>query len=286
MAIGTVFTITGREATKASLFNAIANARSRSSICTKIWETIEKSPVKVDFIVFRGGGNAEMLVDEEVAVVGAFGFNPRTKYLELLNALLQEQGRPTVTSMPNPVVYWCPDCRYTVYLDLRPVNALTWYPVQYVVKSPPSHVMDKDRMFAGVNKPITRPLIWATKAVLPPEVVLFHELGHVVQYLTDKPQFVSWLRAHDLNALEADNLRKHEWPMCTEFGLGKRSNYHEDCSFLSELPEKVFFRCAEPGDRAELDRLIAANSAQTMLRGQPVTKVNYFTEHRVSASAD
>lgn len=222
------------------------------------------------------------MVDEEATGVGAFGFNPRVKYLELKNA-----GRPgpPLVSMPNPVVFWCPDCRYTVYLNIAPANALNWAPASYTVNKDSSFIMQQVRMVGATPNTITRPLVWATKLCLPPEIVLFHELGHIRQYLTDKAHYVSWLTTHNIPALEADNLAKHEWPICAEFGYGKRANYHEDQDFLANLPGETYFRCAEPTSRAVLDQKIRANSSPLTLRGRQVTKVNYFTEYRVSPAS-
>ena len=280
MAIGDVFTITGRESGKVQLFKAVANACGKSPTCAKIWETIEKSKITVDFVVFTGGGNAEALVDEEQSGVGAFGFNPREKYLDL-----KRGSGAVLASMPNPVVYWCPDCRYTVYAHIAPAGALLWNAGGYTINAFPTHVMQKATMFGATRNLITRPLVWATKLLLSPEVVLFHELGHIRQYLTAKAKYVGWLGSNNIAALEADNLEKHEWPICQDYHYGRRANYHEDETFLSNLKDFAFFRCADPHDRADLDQKVSARSSQITFRQRQVTKVDYFPEYRASIGA-
>ena len=64
----------------------------------------------------------------------------------------------------------------------------------------------------------------------PQSVVLFHELGHAVQWKTRRQWYDKQID-NGLNSqgffegLERDNLSKVEWPMCQESGVHIRRNY-------------------------------------------------------------
>lgn len=68
--------------------------------------------------------------------------------------------------------------------------------------------------------------------VYPPEIVLLHEIGHAKQYIENP----SWFGKKGVDQaiiegsktvveIEADNLRRHEHPVCQEYGLKQRQNY-------------------------------------------------------------
>lgn len=69
-------------------------------------------------------------------------------------------------------------------------------------------------------------------AVYPPEITLIHEIGHAKQYIEDPARFPSYDREWTLipgtlpnDAIEADNLRRHEHPVCNDYGLPTRTHY-------------------------------------------------------------
>ena len=75
---------------------------------------------------------------------------------------------------------------------------------------------------------------FAKIAPLPPEIVLLHEFGHIAQYMGELPTYVTLFKAGDIAAIEADNLKRNEWPVCEDYGLAKRSTYlHYDGSAVA-----------------------------------------------------
>ncbi len=69
------------------------------------------------------------------------------------------------------------------------------------------------------------PKTFAKLAPLPAELVLLHEFGHIAQYMGELPTYVTLFKAGDIAAIEADNLKRNEWPVSDDFGLAKRSTY-------------------------------------------------------------
>jgi hypothetical protein len=71
--------------------------------------------------------------------------------------------------------------------------------------------------------------------LLPPEIVLIHELGHAKQFIEHPEWFASMdgttgtvRPGTKSNAeIEADNLKRHEVPVCQEFGLKQRALYDD-----------------------------------------------------------
>ena len=68
------------------------------------------------------------------------------------------------------------------------------------------------------------------RLAFPQSVVLFHELGHAVQWKTrqqwDAKQIDKGMNSQGFfEDLERDNLSKVEWPMCQELGVHVRRNY-------------------------------------------------------------
>ncbi|MGH7471035.1 MAG: hypothetical protein ACRENP_24055 [Longimicrobiales bacterium] len=75
---------------------------------------------------------------------------------------------------------------------------------------------------------------FAKIARLPAELVLLHEFGHIAQYMGELPTYVTLFKAGDIAAIEADNLKRNEWPVCDDFGLTRRSTYlHYDGSAVA-----------------------------------------------------
>jgi hypothetical protein len=61
----------------------------------------------------------------------------------------------------------------------------------------------------------------------PPEITLLHELGHAKQFIEG-----GWFDgSKDVKDIEADNLRRHENPVCKEYGLLQRVKYDDFIGF-------------------------------------------------------
>lgn len=64
-------------------------------------------------------------------------------------------------------------------------------------------------------------------------VKLFHELGHAVQWITRRDWFTAkssrelFRRDGYFREIEADNLVRHEWPLCRQLNLPARMHYED-----------------------------------------------------------
>ena len=74
--------------------------------------------------------------------------------------------------------------------------------------------------------------------VYPSEIVLLHEIGHAKQYIENPGWFGSQGIGGAIVAgskttieIQADNLRRHEVPVCKEYGLPQRQNYNDFIQF-------------------------------------------------------
>ena len=83
--------------------------------------------------------------------------------------------------------------------------------------------------------------VWAKKfdTVYPPEITLIHELGHAKQYIEDTSIFASKTvdglvteGSKSIDDIEADNLKRHENPVCKEMGLYQRVKYSDFDGFV------------------------------------------------------
>jgi hypothetical protein len=123
-------------------------------------------------------------------------------------------------------------------------------------------IFDPDLLtiFFRVDQPIYfAPPLPAPVTQVPQEIVLYHELGHAKQFLDNARHYqkmIDWSFGHPITrirtfpngsqtttrdrqnrfqksgyfqALESDNLTKHEWPICAELGFPQRTSYPQFC---------------------------------------------------------
>jgi hypothetical protein len=78
-----------------------------------------------------------------------------------------------------------------------------------------------------LGKPRTTTKTVAKLSPLPPEIVLIHELGHAAQFIKEMPTYSTLFAsgAGGVAQIEADNLKRNEWPICDDYGLRRRSSY-------------------------------------------------------------
>jgi hypothetical protein len=127
------------------------------------------------------------------------------------------------TVLAGPTVFWCPDYSFTYYGDVKGIGMQqdgTLVPKRnnqlisgdYYYKYPTSF------------RPVEVPVVRYTKSLMPPWIVLFHELGHTKQYYSNTP--ANWdIRLQNTDDIEAENLALHEQPICTEATLAIRAHY-------------------------------------------------------------
>jgi hypothetical protein len=85
--------------------------------------------------------------------------------------------------------------------------------------------VSKTIKIAGTERTTTKTV--AKLAPLPADIVLIHELGHAAQYIKELPTYKTLFAAgkDGIAEIEADNLKRNEWPICDDYGLRRRSSY-------------------------------------------------------------
>jgi len=80
------------------------------------------------------------------------------------------------------------------------------------------------------------PVVLMVDATMPSWLVLFHELGHVKQYYESGGEAGWNKKLGDVAAIEADNLKRHENPICRDLKLPIRAHYkHMSFGFTNLL---------------------------------------------------
>ena len=102
-----------------------------------------------------------------------------------------------------------------------------------IVWTPGKSFSTRGASITGYRPASGAPIISGRKAIVvyPAEIVLIHELGHAKQYIEDPGIFArqgpGGIVAGSLTTaqIEADNLRRHEHPVCRDYKLLQRQNY-------------------------------------------------------------
>lgn len=182
---------------------ACGQCKTRSATARQILQYLEKKPYGYDIIILKD--------DEEfgqmMAPTGSTGtdlFDDKDKKHALYRRLTGK------ISIDRPVVLWNPKFKFNYYSDVQGLedNGPTEVNLKliYSGKKVP-YVMT----YGKGNKEKAR-IICATSNFMPPEITLFHELGHVKQYFESyRYQWINF--TDDLIRLEADNLARHEHPI-------------------------------------------------------------------------
>jgi hypothetical protein len=241
-------------------FEEATNGSRLTKTQESIWKFVTNVPEQFDVVIADNASTcpAYTLFLEE-AREGGPGFDPQA-----LEAIQQVTGSRTIEV---PTVVWAPSRPYTVYADAKGVRRDGSGKVLGLDLMNPPYAEPWERMRASEkrwikNKPLLtkggrsygRIVVVVTKYDMPANLVLFHELGHVKQYFTSdyarglmgKSSFVSKMtgRDSDIFAYEADNLRRHEHPMCREMLLPLRAHYKDDLSgWFNHVPQFDLQRC-------------------------------------------
>lgn len=170
----------------------------------------------------------------------------------------------------RPTVFWCADYRFEYYGDVvgcvsKPNGDMT--PIVNVAQlRPGDFYLQYTTTLYGKASVFKVPVVRYTKAFMEPWIVLLHELGHVKQYFEGGADPASWDRAWsvrlgDTDGIEADNLSRHENPVCREAGIAIRQHYKHMANGMGGInqafasPKKApALRVANsPGERVKLD---------------------------------
>jgi len=137
------------------------------------------------------------------------------------------------TVLPRPTVFWCPDYEFEYYGDVDGVSMQA----DGTITTKPLNMLGAGDFYYQYRAAVGMlkvPVVRYTKGLMPPWVVLFHELGHVKQYFQPGENNARaagqldtlWRqRLLDTANIEAENLAKHENPICNEIGIGCRMHY-------------------------------------------------------------
>jgi hypothetical protein len=180
-----------------------------------IWEYLQNDDRDFDVLVTPPAfHNGQMLIEEDKGDVTGLAKN-----------LYQQTFNRQV--IIRPVLIFNPTFSFDVVADIKGLN----------INVDGSRV-NRDTLSAKIDDilwkkpPFSAIVRRGTLTTYPPHVVLAHELGHMKQYFETSDSAISraadWIkRIVDINALEADNLARHEHPYCKELGIPYRVNYKD-----------------------------------------------------------
>ncbi len=212
-----------KTALKIAIYEGIRCSRTAHSLWT--WLDKDGEGRDFDLIVLGTGQNfGQMLTEKDQS--GDDALRARTVYFEKFED----------NEIVRPVVLWNPSFEFDYFGDVkgvdvsnsgdivpRPTSKSGGYYYQYPLGS-----------FGSTKARIVR----VTKGKMPAWIVLFHELGHVKQYF-DGGGLTEWAeRLKDTNAIEAENLSKHENPMCVETGRPIRAHYKHSTHGFHDLVQR------------------------------------------------
>jgi hypothetical protein len=179
-----------------------------------------------------------------------------------------------VDVIKRPTVIWNPRYDLECLCDLAGIR--------FNPANLPAHKSKKDaRLLDGdilyKHRNTQRPTLRATRWKLPAWVVLYHELGHAIQYFEAVVSKNARQRAEALAVkfgadFEADNLTRHENKICAESGLPVRKYYLSDMAafeeyigrYITDQAEKklAIFIADNPTDRVAIERKLKESIKQ------------------------
>ena len=194
---------------KMAIFEGIKQSRTAHTI----WTWLEKEGAKREFDVMLldpGENFGQMLTEGDQSSPDAE--RGRARYLK-------DFGGDT---LPRPAVLWNPRYDFEYYGD---VAGVTVNASGDMVPEPTSKPGGYHYQYKGKFGTQKIRVVRVTRAFMPAWIVLFHELGHVKQYF-EGGDLAAWKsRLGDTNGIEAENLAKHENPMCVETKKPVRAHY-------------------------------------------------------------
>lgn len=203
---------------KMAYLQASFDGLKQSKTAMKIFTYLEKPKLPFDVIILSRGENyGQMLTDQDQS--GAEAVVARDKYNEHF-------GTRTIA---RPTVLWNPFYDFEYFGDVTGVRLTPdgqIYPkLLGELKSGDYYYQYKTT--GKFARTIKVPVVRCTLSTMPAWIVLYHELGHVKQYFEGGNNAVNtWIeKLKDTASIEADNLDRHENPICKEAQLGIREHY-------------------------------------------------------------
>lgn len=207
---------------------SIATGKAKSQTCKAIMEYLNDGSHSrpFDVILLDDSENfGQMLTESDQTSVDAN--NARGKFK---NAFKEDK-------IGYPVVLWNPYYKFEYFGD---VDGVKMNPSGDVVKKQYSELKSGDMYLQTVNSfgASQTPVVFMIEAEMPSWIVLFHELGHVKQYYESGGEADWKKKLGNVAAIEADNLKRHEYPICRNVNLPTRGHYKHNIHGFSTLLQK------------------------------------------------
>ncbi len=202
-------------------------------------EHLEKSGFEYDVVILgQGKYYRQMLVECDNSGPGG----ARTEYATLF-------GKQTID---RPTVFWNFEYQLPYLGDICGVRRMSLSGHELTAATDSSTGHWKERIVQG--RRVKSPIIISQRCFMPSWLVLYHELGHVIQYYvpTEWPSkrfahsnltFEQMLdsnwgnRLNNIPEIEQDNLDWHERPLCREAKLPERVYYFAGELYLNNIKQ-------------------------------------------------
>ncbi len=195
------------------------------SACEEIRQYLTDQSRPFDVVVIKKGSTyGQMLTDSDKS--GAEVRDARKDYKEGFGTAQDDSATMTIV---RPTVFWCPDYTFEYYGDVKGCDELLG---EIVPKAKPGpgdfyYKYKKETKVPGrtmTTYPVV-PVVRYTVSTMAPWIVLYHELGHVKQYYEAGGELGWNAKLTNVAAIEADNLLRHENPICKQVTIAIRENY-------------------------------------------------------------
>ncbi len=250
-----------------------------------IMEYLADSNRPFDVVVIKNGSTyGQMLTHQDKSSPDVI--TARQAYKEAFGGA---QDNSSTMQIVRPTVFWCPDYKFEYYGDVVGCTQDS-----YGVMKPKKTLAELKsgeyyyRFYvANILKPGEKtateiPVVRYTKGFMEPWIVLYHELGHVKQYWEGgaaNEAETKWVeKLKDTDAIEADNLKRHENPVCTDIHIAIRLHYKHMALGMGDINQAFMSKARAPGLRvannpgeratmdATLDRDAKANKLQNLTK--------------------
>lgn len=226
---------------------ALETGKAKSRICREIMEFLAADTRPFDVILLEPEEKyGQMLTESDTS--GEQAVRARAKF----------SGAFDEKKIGYPVVLWNPYYQFNYFgnvegLEVNPSGALT--------PRKESAIRSGDPYLQHVGKfsTIKIPAVLMVDSTMPSWVVLYHELGHVKQYYEAGGEAAWKKKLAKVAAIEADNLKRHENPICVDVKLPIRAHYKHMSLGLEGVLQTYGSKTKQPAliREASLDRLKA-----------------------------
>ena len=200
----------------------------------------------------------------------------------------QAQDDSRTMQIVRPTVFWCPDYKFEYYGDvvgctqdmsgsMKPKKTVAELAIGEYYYRYYSNMMGRTNKFEV-------PVVRYTKGFMAPWIVLFHELGHVKQYYEAGGEGGWVVRLANTDGIEADNLLRHENPICKETNIAIRLHYKHmangmgdiNAAFATDKKKPALRVSNSPVERIKMDGELLYSAKYNKLHNQTANAEGYF----------